>query len=253
MPNAISSPESADGPSQHEWPDGTTLDLFGLAPRHVSHSARLAKGKEPMIQGICGRTFIGSSTPSGPMSSWENKLRDRLAMIGSTESALIWKPVDTNAGRSISRLAPSTLHSNGNEYIGPQSQWRSPASRDKQGSLTDPDKAKERIDGNHQTNLEDQMVAGLWNAPLESDVRKQSDNPETTVKRMEKGQQIGLNAQMKLHAQPKPERWPAVVASDGGQTSRGGDRQDEPLMGGLMAGLWTAPAGPVDPVSPFGP
>src|ERR1044072_5514422 len=154
-PSATSSPESGDGPSQHEWPDGTTIDLFGAPPAPVSHSRRLALGSEPMIRGICGRTYIGSSTPPGPLSSWENRLRERLAMVGSTECALIWKPARTPAGRLISRLAPSTLHSNGTGYAG--SLWVAPSARDwkdSAGLATETEDGRTRID-----QLPRQMIA----------------------------------------------------------------------------------------------
>lgn len=81
-----------------------------------------------MIQGICGRTFIASSVPDGPLSSWESRLRERLAMVGSTESALIWREKATPAGRPISRLAVATRHTNGTGSIG--SQWSTPRASD---------------------------------------------------------------------------------------------------------------------------
>lgn len=56
-------------------------------------------------------------------------------MVGSTESALIWRVKTTPAGRSISRLAPSTLHTNGIDSTG--SQWPTPKS-----SAAGPDFAK---------------------------------------------------------------------------------------------------------------
>ena len=119
--SCISSQEAASGVSQPDLPDGPTISPSGQAPARAKAKASPAKGSEPMIQGICGRTFIGSSVPDGPLSSWENRLRQRLARIGSTESALIWRTKTTPLGRSISRLAPSTLHTNGNDCIG--SRW----------------------------------------------------------------------------------------------------------------------------------
>jgi hypothetical protein len=189
---SISSPESEDGPSQHAWPDGTTLDLFGAPPRHASHSARLAVGSEPAMQGICGRTYIGCATPPGPLSSWENRLRERLAAIGSTESALIWKPSTTPAERSISRLAPSTLHNNGTASTG--SHW--PTAK---ASEAGPDFAKEE---RSSTDLSLQTVMAAT--------------------------------------------WPTVSGTEGGMTSRSGDRKAELLLGGMMRetaepGLWIAP------------
>jgi DNA (cytosine-5)-methyltransferase 1 len=73
--NAISSQAEDCGPLQPALPDGQTTDLFGPAPVRASRSARRAKVSEQMIQGICGRTFIASFVPAGPLSSWESRLR----------------------------------------------------------------------------------------------------------------------------------------------------------------------------------
>lgn len=126
--NVISSLEADYGPSQPDLLDGLTTGHSGPAPARASRSARPAKGSEPMIQGICGRTFIASSVPAGPLSSWESRLRERLATVGSTESALIWREKTTPAEQSISRLAVSTRHTNGTGSTG--SQWSTPRSSD---------------------------------------------------------------------------------------------------------------------------
>ena len=47
-------------------------------------------------------------------------------------------------------------------------------------------------------------IGSAWQTPLASDVRKQSENPETTLRRLSKGQMIGLNAHMALIAH-KPD------------------------------------------------
>lgn len=75
-----------------------------------------------MTQGICGRTFFDSYVPSGHLSSWESRLREKLAMIGSTECDLIWKEKTTPAGASISRLAPLMRRTSDNDSTGVQSQ-----------------------------------------------------------------------------------------------------------------------------------
>lgn len=77
-----------------------------------------------MIQGICGRTYFDCPEPSGPLSSWESKLRKRLATVGSTECALVWKEKTTPAGRSIFRLSRSTVLTNGTGSTG--SPWTTP-------------------------------------------------------------------------------------------------------------------------------
>ncbi len=93
------------------------IDLFGRPLVPASHSAVRVKEPEKMIQGTYGRTFIDSPVPPGSqdtdlLSLWENRLRVRLATIGSTESALIWRAKESPLGWSISRLAPSTRHTN---------------------------------------------------------------------------------------------------------------------------------------------
>ena len=90
------------------WLDGTAIAPSGPPVVRASRSRSRAKEPVPMTLGICGPTSFASSVPEGPLSLWESKLRERLAMVGSTESALIWREKDTPAGASISRLAPWT-------------------------------------------------------------------------------------------------------------------------------------------------
>lgn len=194
--NAISSPAAASGPSQLDLPDGLTTAPSGPAPAPANRSRRPAKGLEPMIQGICGRTFIASSVPDGPLSSWESRLRERLATVGSTESALIWREKDTPAGQSISRLAVSTRHTNGTGSTG--SQWSSPKASD--GAHGGPNM---RYSAGGQP-LPGQMHAAHWATMLASDVLKQSENPETTKRRLAAGRQVGLNAHMAATAAYHP-------------------------------------------------
>jgi hypothetical protein len=133
-----------------------------------------------MIQGIYGRTYCASPAPDGPLSSWENRLRERLAMAGSTECALIWTVKATPAGRLISRLAPSTRLTNGTgcsgSATGPDSaQWRSPNARENGGgSYSDPEKTMLRLRSGHQINLEDQMLTAHWVTPSARDWKDSS-------------------------------------------------------------------------------
>lgn len=212
-PKSTSSPESADGRSQHEWPDGTTLDLFGAPPAHASHTRRLDLGAEPMIPGICGQTFIGCSVPPGPLSSWENRLRERLAMVGSTESALIWKPVDTPTGLSISRLAPSTLHSNGNASIGSGFSSRWPTAK---ASEAGPDFAvvdRPNAGGlSLQTAMPSQADPAHWMAPTKRDGK--DTGGMATVSESGRDRLDQLPRQMTA-----TDRWSTARASDGAKGS----------------------------------
>jgi hypothetical protein len=103
-----SAPASVSGPSLLDLLGGQMNVQSGQPHSRASRSRTQEKEKGPTIQGICGPTVFGSSVPDGPLSSWENRLRDRLATIGSTECNLIWRLKTTPAGRSMSRLAAST-------------------------------------------------------------------------------------------------------------------------------------------------
>lgn len=126
--NAISSQEAGCGPLQGDLLDGLTTSHGGPDRVRVNRSARLEKVVGSMIQGTCGRTYFDSSVPVGPLSSWESRLRERLAMVGSTESALIWREKTTPQGQLISRLAPSMRHTNGTDCI--WSLWTTVSARD---------------------------------------------------------------------------------------------------------------------------
>jgi hypothetical protein len=124
--NATSLPAGAFGQSQLDLLDGLTIASSGPGRALASPSALPATGSGSMIQGICGPTFIASSVPDGPLSSWESKLRERLGSIGSTESALIWRRTVSPAGLSLSRLAPLTRRRSESASIGPRSTWPAP-------------------------------------------------------------------------------------------------------------------------------
>lgn len=106
--NAISSQALADGHSPLDLLAGPKIENSGPAPRRASRSASQASKLGKPTIGTYGPTYFGSPVPDGPLSSWENRLRQRLARIGSMESLLTWKASVTTAGRSLSRLVPST-------------------------------------------------------------------------------------------------------------------------------------------------
>ena len=89
--NATSSQEAGFGPSPLDPPAGQMTDLFGQPLVPASRSRSQGKVPVPTTHGICGPTSFASPVPSGPLSSWESRLRARLAMVGSTECALIWR------------------------------------------------------------------------------------------------------------------------------------------------------------------
>lgn len=103
-----SSPASADGPLQPVLPDGPTTASLSPGRARVSRSRSRAKEPVLLMHGTYGPTFSESSVPDGPLSSWESRLRLRLAKVGSSECDLTWKVSGTTAEGLLSRLVPST-------------------------------------------------------------------------------------------------------------------------------------------------
>lgn len=111
--NATFSPASPAGPLQLDLLGGPTTASCGPAAPRASRSQSRAREKPRMTIGTCGPTSFASSVPDGPLSSWESRLRRRLARTGSTECLLTWKQRTTPAGRSLSQLVPSTRPTDG--------------------------------------------------------------------------------------------------------------------------------------------
>ena len=214
--NAIFSPEAVSGASPPVSPDGPTSGLSGRAPVRARAKASPASASEPTIQGICGRTFIGSSVPEGRLSSWESRLRLRLARIGSTESALIWRTKVTPHGRSISRLAPSTRHINGNDCTG----------------LRWPTTTTTRDWRSDRSQMTSEALYGRKGRPLSRtmlEVSGEIQGPRTF------------------------NPTPTVADVQGGRKARSGARSSEPLLNGLLAAYHPSPTSSVGGPEPDGP
>lgn len=226
--SAISSPEAASGASPPASPDGQTIILSGPARARVSRSQGPASSAESMIQGICGRTFFESFETRDRMSSWESRLAERLATVGSTESALIWREKATPAGRSIFRLAVSTRHTNGTDSTGqPREMWTTASARDWKDS---PGMATSGPDGRVRLDqLPRQMVA---------------HNPTPRASDGEKG---GPHMAFGAGGVPLPSVMhsysptPTVADVQGGRKTRSGARKGEPLLNGLLAAYSPTP------------
>ena len=169
--NATSSQESAAGLMRSALQDGRIADLFGLEVAPASLSPSQAKAPVQMIQGTCGPTFIGSSVPSGPLSSWESRLRERLAMVGSTECALIWREKTTPAGASIFRLARSTPRTFASDSIGSPQTWRTPTV-----GMVNADRsanplkyAQQKVERGQTITLVDDVHLSTWPTPTKAD------------------------------------------------------------------------------------
>ncbi|CAO3300345.1 hypothetical protein LMG26824_02721 [Stenotrophomonas maltophilia] len=160
--NATSSPVSPAGPLQLDLLGGPTTASSGPAAPRASRSPSRVKEKPRMTIGTCGPTSFASSVPDGPLSSWENRLRRRLARTGSTECLLTWKQRTTPAGRSLSQLVPSTRPT---DETG-SGLWRTPNAHvvDAKSNVV---KLEGRKPSDPQVGLADQ-VAALWPTPTAS-------------------------------------------------------------------------------------
>ncbi len=168
--SATSSPESAGGLSRADLPVGPMTGRSGRAPRPASPSRSPASSAVTMTSGTYGPSYSACSVPEGPLSSWENRLRQRLARTGSTECVLTWKASATPAGQSLCRLVPSTR---------PTAEidcglWVTPSARDWKDS---PGMTAQREDGRSRIDqLPRQVAAAMWSTPRASDGEKGGPN-----------------------------------------------------------------------------
>lgn len=161
-------------------------------------------GEEPILTVADAIRSQREQDEAHPLFRWEQRLKERLASIGSTESALIWTRSVTPQGFPISRLAVSTRHTNGTGSIG--SQWRSPTAGDKRGgAYADPEKAIARINGPHTVNLEDQMVAQSKASPwVTPSARDWKDTPGMATEAGDRNRVDQLPRQMAQNAAYHP-------------------------------------------------
>ena len=115
--------------------------------------------------------------------------------------------------------------------------WPTPAAKIKAGGeYSDPDKAMARALGPSANDLRDFAQMAGWPTPKASEADKDVRSEEGAEKEVARGKGPGLNALAVMAG------WPTPNAMEGGQTSRGGKRKGELLMGGLaqLAG-WGTP------------
>jgi hypothetical protein len=122
--SAISSLALADGATLFDLPAGQTTEKSGQVHARVSRSASPAKAKVNPTSATFGLFSSTSSDKQDPLSSWVNRLRERLDTIGSTELPLTWKEKITPQGQSIFRLAPSMRRTFASASIG--APWATP-------------------------------------------------------------------------------------------------------------------------------
>jgi hypothetical protein len=238
-PSAISSPALEDGASQLGSPGGPTTVPCGPARVRASRSVSPAPAADPPTSGTYGPTCFASSVPAGPLSSWESRLRQRLARIGSTECSLTWKASATPAGRSLSRLVPSTRPT-GETASG---LWPTPQTADAKTGSIGWEAASERhaANGVHkQMGLRDlvpRTAAALWPTATAKlgDPKRGMPTAEHGLRRFEEGRRNLDDAVAMTALWPTPT---SLAPARGGQNEAGNSA-------GLVAireiALWSTP------------
>lgn len=129
-PNVTSSQELVDGVTPCGLPDGMTLDLFGPEAVPASHSAPLGSKRARKTTAISGQSFSGSLASQSLTLFLANRLRQRLALTGSTMFRMTWKEAATPSGRLYYRLAASALRTSGSGC----GSWPTPVSQPANGT-----------------------------------------------------------------------------------------------------------------------
>ncbi len=197
--NATSSPASPGGPLQLDLLGGPTTASSGPAAPRASRSPSRVKEKPRMTIGTCGPTSFASSVPDGPLSSWENRLRRRLARTGSTECLLTWKQRTTPAGRSLSQLVPSTRPTEGTG----SGLWPTPAARDWRSEKATDEFYKAWASSPKGKTLPMQIALAMWATPTSLAPAKNGNN--------EAGNSAGL---VSIRAHALAALWPTPCARD---------------------------------------
>lgn len=236
IPSATFSPGLVGGPLLPVLLDGLKIEKSGPRPVPASRSRSQGKGPELLMRGTYGPTFSASPVPDGPLSSWENRLRQRLAKIGSSECDLTWKASAMSDGELLSRLVPSTPRTVeiDSGLLLEAAYWVTPTTLDHKDtpgmSLVRPD-GRSRVD-QLPRQVAAALTSGLWPTPLVG-----STNPAAH------GQISGQWRDAMAKAMPSA-MWPTPTAVDGarGLTTRPQDT-GIPLPQRVGQVLGMAPAG----------
>lgn len=186
LPNAISSPGSADGHSPCASPDGPTVGPSGPEARPANPSAPQDDNLAVTTSATLHPTSPASSPPVSPtpcsvsklparryserlQAALESRLKARLPLsgLGSMIYSSVWKPHTTPAGRVIFRLRASARRISDSEPSSERKGWPTPTTRDHKGAT---ENTLTRADGKTRHDILDHcsLLAG-WPTPCTQD------------------------------------------------------------------------------------
>jgi hypothetical protein len=238
--NATSSPASPDGALPSDSPDGQTTDLFGQDLAPANPSPQPEKAKHQAMNATSGPAGSSLSELADRQSSLANRLKRQLDGAGSTLFTLTWRKKATPLGRPYYELAASARRISDSDC----GSWPTPRTTDGHNKEHGHGgQALHTISGMTlsgspaQTESKGQLAS--WPTPMVADINMSRGSQR--IPEQENGEvegTCGLIVTLTDHSAGNDQlaSWPTPNAMEGGQTSRGGDRKDEKLMGGLPTG-----------------
>lgn len=188
--NAISSLESACGPTPCASPGGPTTGQSGPLPARASRSRRPASGEAPRTRGTCGPSLLDSSPSAALTFSLASRLRARTDSLGSTMYRLTWKVRRTPSGRPIPALRATARPTSASGFTGwpsPQAMawrsgetgsevailagWPTPQARDHFPAHSPDYVAEKQAQGHGMANLNDHVALAGWSTATVNDAR----------------------------------------------------------------------------------
>lgn len=233
-PNAISSPESADGNLPSCEQAGPMIAPCGLGHAHANLSARQAKEQGLLTSGTYGQATFGSSGSVALTQSLANRLAARLDLHGSTLFRLTWKQRATASGRLIYALRASARSTSGKGYTS----WPTPTGPAPHDSENTVGRARPRK--GYGTDLPIAAALANWPTPQTRDYRS-GDKPGSPrwERKVEEGWGFNLNDLAPLAS---PRATPAARDWKSGQASQETlEKNSRPLNEQVVAS-WSTPA-----------
>lgn len=220
IPSAIFLLESESGVMHSDLQDGQMTDPSGPEVVRANLSARQAKEKGLMTSGTFGPRGSGSSESQNLTQFLANKLRQRVAELGSTLFRMTWKEAVTPSGRHISMLAASVPRTSGKDCTS----WAT--------TTTTRDHKDGSSDGTVPTNalLGRQVWLSAW-PTTDASMRGPAKNP------LEKKRPSGAKRQVSLQDAVKLSAWPTTKE----QNSRGPSPKRDGLWDIAKLTSWVSP------------
>ncbi len=184
--SAISSPESAAGPTRCDSQAGPMTDLFGRALAPASRSAQPARVASSTMRATYGRLGSGSSESAALSLALASRLQALTPWLGSTMFQLTWKARVTPSGRSIPALRASAPRTSGSGCTG----WPTVTVHDAERG----GQAKRAMgEDRHGSNLQDFALLTGWPTPVANDDNKSVEAHLAMKQRMGERDGTGAN------------------------------------------------------------